>query len=297
MPGADNALLRETIIGAMRAFMESPANDLHMPTGPERAFEMPLFGVAAGDDPIWEAYKTHVGDFHWTPADAFALAHPKERVSPAELRVIVWILPQTAQTRKDQRTAARAPEKDRLPSRRWAHSRVIGEVDVNEGLRHRLVEFLRGEGIQAIAPALLPEWRRVTSDRFTFASFWSERHAAYAAGLGTFGLCDGLITPAGKAIRVGSVIARCALAPDARPYAAPREYCLYFSSGACGKCIDRCPAGALSFERHDKRRCEAFVKSPKVMGRLKEAWGLDGYACGLCQVGVPCEAGIPLEPK
>jgi epoxyqueuosine reductase QueG len=30
----------------------------------------------------------------------------------------------------------------------------------------------------------------------------SERHAAYAAGLGTFGLCDGLITSVGKAVRV-----------------------------------------------------------------------------------------------
>jgi hypothetical protein len=36
-----------------------------------------------------------------------------------------------------------------------------------------------------------------------YASSWSERHAAHAAGLGTFGLCDGLITAKGKAMQGG----------------------------------------------------------------------------------------------
>jgi epoxyqueuosine reductase QueG len=49
----------------------------------------------------------------------------------------------------------------------------------------------------------LPEWSRRPSEKYVFSSNWSERHAAYTAGLGTFGLCDGLITPLGKAMRVG----------------------------------------------------------------------------------------------
>ena len=36
------------------------------------------------------------------------------------------------------------------------------------------------------------------SEKYAYASTWSERHAAYAAGLGTFGLSDGLITAAGQ---------------------------------------------------------------------------------------------------
>lgn len=26
---------------------------------------------------------------------------------------------------------------------------------------------------------------------------------------------------------------------------------------------------------------------------VKKNYGLDGYGCGLCQTGVPCESGIP----
>ena len=44
-----------------------------------------------------------------------------------------------------------------------------------------------------------------------------QRHAAHAAGLGTFGLCDGLITAKGKAMRAGSVVARIAVAQTPRP--------------------------------------------------------------------------------
>ena len=43
------------------------------------------------------------------------------------------------------------------------------------------------------------------SEKYGMASCWSERHAAFVSGLGTFGLCDGLITPVGKAMRCGSV--------------------------------------------------------------------------------------------
>jgi len=52
---------------------------------------------------------------------------------------------------------------------------------------------------------LVPNWAIVKSERFSYASSWSERHAPHAAGLGTFGLCDGLITAKGKAMRVSPV--------------------------------------------------------------------------------------------
>jgi len=45
------------------------------------------------------------------------------------------------------------------------------------------------------------------SEGYTFASTWSERHAAHTFGIGTFGLCDGLITSRGKAMRCGSLVA------------------------------------------------------------------------------------------
>jgi epoxyqueuosine reductase QueG len=60
--------------------------------------------------------------------------------------------------------------------------------------------------------------RLSTHKHYGYASSWSERHAAHAAGLGTFGLCDGLITPKGKAMRAGSVVAKIQVEPSIRFY-------------------------------------------------------------------------------
>ena len=272
------------------AFMAGPDNELHMPQGREPAFGTPLVSFAAGEDPIWDAYKEHVGPFHWTPAEAFALAFPGERAKPEELSVVSWVLPHTTATRTDHR------KEFTVPAERWARARMMGEEHVNSGLRKHMVFLLAGKGVQATAPMLLPEWGRRDSERFTYASTWSERHAAYAAGHGTFGLCDGLITPVGKSMRVGSLVVRLKLSATERPYTSHREYCLFFNSGICGKCIKRCPAGALSRDGHDKKLCNAYAREI-TDPYIKERFGFDGYGCGFCQVGVPCESGIPPRPR
>jgi NAD-dependent dihydropyrimidine dehydrogenase PreA subunit len=275
---------------AANAFMLGPDNDLHLPGSREPAFDLPLVAFAAGDDPIWENFKEHVGPYHWTPLEAFSLGYPGEAVRASELTVMSWILPQTEATLRDH-----GKERE-LPAERWARSRFFGEEHVNGGLRRHMLETLRAQGIQAVAPFILGEWRGMPSEAYVFSSTWSERHAAHAAGLGTFGLCDGLITPRGKAMRAGSVVMRLAVPANERPYTDHREYCLFFSSGVCGACIKRCPVGALSPEGHDKRACKAYLYD--VTARYVEnTWHFGGYGCGLCQVAVPCERRIPPKPK
>lgn len=136
-------------------------------------------------------------------------------------------------------------------------------------------------------------WEDRRSERYGFASTWSERHAAYAAGLGTFGLSDGLITPKGKAMRCGSVIARMSVTPTVRPYTDHHAYCLFYARGTCGRCIDRCPIGAISERGHDKDLCSRYLDMTRQY--VNRHFGFDGYGCGLCQTGVPCESGIPEE--
>ena len=140
---------------------------------------------------------------------------------------------------------------------------------------------------------LVPNWTIVKSERFSYASSWSERHAAHAAGLGTFGLCDGLITAKGKAMRAGSVVAKISLEPTPRPYADHRAYCLFFADGTCGKCIDRCPVRAITEAGHDKEKCRQHLARSRAY--VEKTYKFEGYGCGLCQVGVPCEAGIPVK--
>jgi hypothetical protein len=269
----------------IREFVDtSPENSLKNLSN-DKAFDSPLVGFSSGEDRLYQDFKTHVGPFHWTPWEVFAMAFPNLKVEAEEISVISWVLPQTDATRKENR------RQDVYPSESWARARIFGE-EFNVKVRKHLVEELIRQGHEAVAPVCLPNWKTKESDRFTFASTWSERHAAYASGLGTFGLCDGLITARGKAMRVGSVVARIRVSPTPRPYSDHHEYCLFYSKGTCGKCIERCPVQAVSADGHDKRKCRGHVKID-VASHVKSHYGFDGYGCGLCQTGVPCESRIP----
>jgi epoxyqueuosine reductase len=277
--------LASWITQTIEDFIEkSPENTLQNKAN-DRAFDAPLVGFSSGADPIYETYKEVVGPFHWTPLQIFTQTFGDLSVTPEELTVISWILPQTGATKADNR------KQTTYPAESWARARIFGEA-VNEKLRGHVVAILQKNGYPALAPALSDQWARKKSERYVFASTWSERHAAYAAGLGTFGLCDGLITPKGKAMRTGSVVARIKIAPTQRPYADHHAYCLFYTQGICGKCIPRCPVGALSEAGHDKINCRNHIR-PVTADYVKTHYGFDGYGCGLCQTKVPCESKIP----
>ena len=263
----------------------SPDNSLGCADG-EKAWNEALVGFADGADPIFEDYKSHVGEFHWTPREIFNQIYIYEPVKAEDLALISYILPQTEATKAQHRE-----ETDR-PGEYWARARIFGEK-FNTALQRHLVQILVDEGFPALAPSLTLGWKVCKSSQFFLASRWSQRHAAYAAGLGTFGLCDGLITPRGKAIRAGSIIVQAGISPTPRPYEDHRAYCLFFARGECKECIPKCPVGALSEDGHDKKKCMTFIRQV-TEPYVKKNFRFKGYGCGLCQVGVPCESRIPL---
>ena len=281
--------LSEGLRDAIAIFMNSGENSLKNSQN-DRAFDLPLLGFVRGDDPIFDEFKECVDPLHWTPLEAFSQGYPDSGLGAADLSVISWVLPQTAKTRKEHR------QEKVYPSESWARARILGE-EVNDALRRWLVGYLSEAGIQALAPVLLPAWSRVDSRKYVWASKWSERHMAYAAGLGTFGLCDGLITARGKAVRVGSIVAATTdlhFAP--RPYDDHHAYCLYYTTGKCFVCAERCPVDAISENGHDKVRCRNHVHET-CKAYVEQTFGLNGYACGLCQTAVPCESRIPMRPE
>ncbi len=264
---------------------QSPENTLKNKTN-DKAWEEPLVGFSSGTDPLYQQYKELVGTYHWTPAEIFSLTFPASKVSSKALTVISWILPQTLATKSDNR------KETAYPAERWVRARMFGE-EVNVKLAKHVIAALREAGFRAVAPSLLsPSFKWMESERYTIASTWSERHAAYASGLGTFGLCDGLITAKGKAMRCGSVVADIKIPATKRPYQDHRAYCLFYSKGTCGKCVHRCPAGALTPAGHDKMKCRSYIFT-KVREYVKTNFGFEGYGCGFCQTGVPCESKIP----
>jgi len=262
----------------------SPLNSLKNPAN-EKAWDEPLVGFSRGDDPLYMLYKEKVGPFHWTPLEIFQQTFPGTPAKAEELTVISWILPQTELVKADLR------KETKNPAERWVRARMYGEL-FNEELRKYLADTLTKAGYAAVAPTLSPAYKMQKSDRYVLASTFSERHAAYAAGLGTFGLCDGLITPKGKAMRCGSVVARIQIPPTPRPYEDHHAYCLFYAKGICGMCITRCPGGAISKSGHDKNAC---LKQLAVTTQYSEKqFGITGYGCGFCQTGTPCESKIPV---
>lgn len=262
----------------------SPKNLMRDNDG-EHIYNEALIGFSSGADPIYESYKEYVGQFHFTPAEIFNLTFPEAPATPDELTVISWVLPQSLETKQDNRT------QDFYPADRWVFARFLGGK-FGEALRQHVVAQLEQAGVLAVAPGLSPHWQKEMSTVYGLASRWSERHAAYACGLGTFGLCDGLITAKGKAHSVGTVVARTKIQPTLRPYRDHHAYCLYFYDGSCMACVKRCPAGAITETGHDKMKCWSHAGGTCAR-YIEERFGFKGYGCGLCQTGVPCESGIP----
>lgn len=269
----------------VRDFCATPANSLANGTG-EPAWDSPQFGYARGDDPLFEQIKNDIGPFYWTPHEAFQLAYPATALAAADLSVICYILPQTEATRHDQRLETE------LPAERWARSRFHGE-EFNCALRTHLAEALTEAGYPATAPERSADFAYRQSPRFGLVSNWSERHTAWVAGLGTFGLSDGLITRAGKAVRFGSVVARIDLEASPRPYTGHQDWCLWYAKRTCGACMQRCPIDAITAKGHDKPKCCDYIRQITAP-YVQEHYGTGATPCGLCQVKIPCEACAPV---
>lgn len=256
-----------------------------------RIFDKPVVRFADGDDRFFTELKTIIAPAHMTPREILAQAYKKTPdMLPSRISVISWILPITEETRKSNGAETA------VPSRFWSHTRWFGEK-FNDALREYVTDILTEMGYLAVAPASPPYLKMVSGEKGMYSN-WSERHIAYAAGQGTFGLSDGFITEKGIAHRCGSVVTDLALPPSPRTAEGPYANCLYHFSGACKKCAARCPAGAISENGHDKMKCLDYARSIGYSAVLaKNTYDLQTSVagCGLCQTGVPCERRIPLR--
>lgn len=282
------AFIEKTILDYVAT---SPSNRLESFCGAS-IYDPPIVGYADGNDPIFQEFKDVVHKDHFTPREFFFkyLTEIRNVEGPVvdDVSVVAFALPYNRETMR-----VNALEKEG-PALRWNHTRWKGQ-DFNHELVRHVISVLDGIGIEAVAPDLTPLYRIVRPPE-PLASTWSHRHMAYAAGLGTFSLNDGLITPKGIGVRCNSFVINKKLEPSPRPYANHLANCAYYTSGKCGACITRCPGGAITEEGHDKLKCY------KVLYIQQKPW-LDGehgpgyigtYAgCGLCQTGVPCATQIP----
>lgn len=238
-------------------------------------FDAPIVGCARADDPLFSQIKsddTILGSTFKLPSEWLAGAKS----------VISIFYPFSERVRKSNW------DNLNVPSDEWLHGRIEGHEFIHDA--DNIVEgWLRDEGYETHVPALDPSLEIIKREpedavgRPMFQSSWSERHVAFVAGLGTFGLSAHLITSVGKAGRIGSIITTASIEPTLRPYGDdPYAYCT-----RCGACTKRCPVDALSLEHgKDYQTCWVYLEESKI--RFKPRYG-----CGKCQHLVPCETGIP----
>ena len=156
-----------------------------------------------------------------------------------------------------------------------------------------IISELMANGILAVAPDVTPFFRKQRYPGIGWGSPWSHRHIAYAAGLGTFGVQDFLITEKGDAHCCGSFVVNLKLHSELEPISDIHQYCLYYQGKPCLMCAKRCPVGAISANGHDKEKCYQYVS--RTLKYVNKKYHIFIYGCGLCSVGVPCQSCIPKQ--
>ena len=256
-------------------FTKTEGNILDIPgIGNVEIFDAPLVAFAAADDDLFERFMQPeiIGSEYCTPVKWLSSAKT----------VVSFFLPFTEKVRSSNRTDYAEP------SMEWLYGRIEGQAFIT-GFMTALQQLLHNKGIETCVPSQDERFGiqfEMTSSEgisdFHVDSRWSERHAAYVCGLGTFGLSRGLITEKGLAGRFASIIVSEKWQETGRIYSGIDDYCI-----RCGVCAGNCPAGAISLE-HGKNNilCNAHLEKMKAKYSPR-------YGCGKCQVGVPCESAAP----
>ena len=289
-----------------KLFASNALNRLPAQYGGGRIFDRPIIGVAKGDDPIFLKYKEVVGPKHLTPAEMWLQSGlPDDPDIAARLRTVSIIFPYVERIREESKAA------EKMPAEIYSVGRNFANAFMDDVLE-KTVSYFQKKGFQATSGMRSPAFQIIANEEaLSVYSTWSERHIAFAAGLGTFSLHEGFISEIGCNIRVTSIITDAPLEVTPRNSDDPYANCLYYANGKCKKCVERCPGDAISDEGHDKLKCYLYgqIVQDEMTGRLKdllkphlryingkEEWSYP-VGCAFCQFDVPCMQTNPVKQK
>lgn len=233
----------------------------------------PLVGFASADDSYIQSLPKLIRKGHGAP---------REVLDDASI-IVAYFVPFTRELAKTNLTDTG------LASPEWA--RAYEETNAMfKFLNEALITFLRTRGYDG---GVSPKASTFYQDELV--SDWSQRHFAYAAGLGTFGVNNMLITKRGCCGRYNTVVTNLDVEPDGQTEG---EHCLYKKDGSCLICVKHCPIGALSAEKYNRHLCyELCKKNASIHTEFGSSYldesgdgasGRGSEVCGKCVTQSPC---------
>ncbi|MBP1928293.1 epoxyqueuosine reductase QueG [Methanolinea mesophila] len=142
---------------------------------------------------------------------------------------------------------------------------------------YRLANFLTGDGYPSV---FVPRDGYGSAEvlKENPVAFFSHRHAAYLAGLGTFGVNNTVLTPAyGPRVRFGSVITTAELPPDPLMTG---QLCT-----RCMRCVRSCPARALDEGAYPEGLTDKSACTAHSIALGKRSISPCGICIKVCPVG------------
>lgn len=219
----------------------------------------PCFAYASANDPMFQELKTVIGEHHKLPQD----------VMEDGKTVLTYFIPLEKKIVDSNISGYFASEE-------WARA-YLETIDLIRAINSGLEHLFKLHGWKLELTADNRSW-----DPETMKCNWSHRHAAYIAGLGTWGVNRGLITEKGLSGRIGTLVTDAYVEPTRRPEI---EACLYKRNGSCKLCVDACPVSALGVpDKYKNWDCKAVTDENAVH---HESIGF-ADVCGKCMCGMPC---------
>ena len=289
------------IAAEIKRILENAAENRLSDFGDCPVFAAPAIAIVDGDDEIFGVFQKRVSPDHLLPRKILEKEGRPPVRPDSEIRVVALALPFTSQIRLSNREGE-------WPSPLYSIARNNGGA-LSLELARRLADAIHRKGHSAIVPHLTDGYDVFRHEETGFTSTWSERHIAYAAGLGTFGLNGFLITPLGAMVRLQSLVTDLPLTPTPPRPEDHRAPCFIAGGTECNACAIKCPAKAISAGGPDKEMC--YLRRKEIRDRSLELY-VDKYelfptriassgrkfrgisiGCAVCASGVPCESCDP----
>ena len=231
----------------------------------DKQWKAPIIEIIPAENEKLKMLKETVSREHFMPND----------ILPGAKSIIVFFMP-------FQENVVNSNDDGKLVSEEWVKA-YLTTNDLIKKINDAIETLMKQNGFMA---GKIPATHNFDANKLI--SYWSHRHIAYIAGMGTFGINNMLITKNGCCGRFGSTVTNYEFNEYKQPETI-KEKCLNKINGSCGVCQKKCIANAYESGKFDRHKCYGqCLENAKHHRHIGHA-----DVCGKCLVGLPCSTREP----